>query len=73
MSIDSATKLREFSCGPASDSHAGGSPGEDPQIQPFHRVKGGFLSVSVYQNDGVAEIAFRHHDVHGEVVKGVIA
>lgn len=68
MSIDPATKLREFSCGPASDVHAGGSPGEDPAIQPFHRVKGGFLSVSVAQNDGVPEIAFRHHDVHGEVV-----
>lgn len=68
MSIHPETKLREFSCGPASDVHAGGSPGEDPTIQPFHRVKGGFLTVSVYQRDGVPEIAFRHHDVHGEVV-----
>ena len=68
MSIDPATRLREFSCGPASDKHAGGTPGENPEIQPFHRVKGGFLSVAVYQQDGTPEIAFRHHDVHGEVV-----
>ncbi|MFP6672688.1 MAG: alkaline phosphatase D family protein, partial [Pirellulaceae bacterium] len=38
MSIDPKTRLREFSCGPASNEHAGGSPGHDPTIQPFHRV-----------------------------------
>jgi len=68
MSIDPDSKLREFSCGPASDVHAGGSPGEDPAIQPFHRVKGGFLSVSVAKPDGKPTITFRHHDVHGAVV-----
>jgi alkaline phosphatase D len=68
MSIDPKTKLREFSCGPASDQHAGGSPGENPEIQPFHRVKGGFLSVSVTREGDKPTIAFRHHDVHGEVV-----
>ncbi len=68
MSIDPATKLREFSCGPASDVHAGGSPGEDPAIQPFHRVQGGFLSVTVAKPDGMPTITFHHHDVHGEVV-----
>lgn len=68
VSIDPRTKLREFSCGPASDEHAGGTPGENPEIQPFHRVKGGFLTVNVFQTDGRPTIAFRHHDVHGEVV-----
>lgn len=67
-SVDLKTKLREFSCGPASDKHAGGSPGPDPKIQPFHRVKGGFLSVSVFKNGETPTVAFRHHDVHGEVV-----
>jgi alkaline phosphatase D len=68
LSIDPKTKLHEFSCGPASDVHAGGSPGQEPEIQPFHRVKGGFLSVEVSQKDNQPQIAFRHHDVHGEVV-----
>lgn len=68
LSIDPKTKLHEFSCGPASDIHAGGSPGREPEIQPFHRVKGGFLSVSVFRKDGEPRIAFRHHDVKGKVV-----
>ncbi len=67
MSIDPKTGLREFSCGPASDVHAGGNP-QQPDWQPFLRVKGGFLSVSVTREQGTPTIAFRHHDVHGEVV-----
>lgn len=67
-SVDSKTQLREFSCGPASDEHAGGSPGPDKKMQPFHRVKGGFLSVSVFKDGEIPTVAFRHHDVHGEVV-----
>ena len=73
LSIDPKTKLHEFSCGPASDIHAGGSPGRDPEVQPFHRVKGGFLSVSISQNQNQPQIAFRHHDVHGKVVNEFIA
>jgi alkaline phosphatase D len=73
MSIDPETKLREFSCGPASDEHAGGSPGQDPNIQPFHRLRGGFLSVSVRQEAGVPTIHFRHHDVRGEIVHEFVA
>lgn len=68
MSIDPTTKLREFSCGPASDLHAGGTPGHDMLIQPFHRVNGGFLSVNVRRKTGIPTIAFRHHDVHGRIV-----
>ncbi len=68
MSVDPGTGLREFSCGPASDVHAGGNPRQDKRIQPFLRVKGGFLTVSVTRPDGTPTIAFRHHDVHGEVV-----
>lgn len=68
LSIDPKTKLHEFSCGPASDVHAGGSPGREPEIQPFHRVKGGFLSVSVTRKADQPRIVFRHHGVHGKVV-----
>ena len=33
--------------GPASDQHAGGSPGENRAYHKFHRVQGGFLSVEL--------------------------
>ena len=46
-SVHPETKVHEFSCGPASDEHAGGSPGLDKEYHQFHRVKGGFLSVNV--------------------------
>lgn len=67
-SVHPETKVQEFSCGPASDEHASGSPGEDRQYHRFHRVKGGFLSVSVSQQEGKARIAFRFHDVQGKQV-----
>lgn len=67
-SIHPATKVREFSCGAASNEHAGGTPGENPDYHQFHRVKGGFISVTLKPDANVSEIAVRHHDVHGEVV-----
>jgi alkaline phosphatase D len=66
-SVDPATGLHEFSCGPASDKHAGGSPGKDDEYHKFHRVKGGFLTVNVARREGAPAIAFRFHDVQGEV------
>jgi alkaline phosphatase D len=68
LSIDPATGLREFSCGPASDQHAGGSPGADAEYQPFHRVAGGYLTVRVQQDDAERPtILFQHHAVDGEI------
>jgi alkaline phosphatase D len=63
-SVDPATGVQEFSCGPASDQHAGGSPGQNPDFHKFHRMKGGFLSVTASRE----AIAFRLHDVRGAVV-----
>jgi len=68
FSVDPASGLREFSSGPASDEHAGGTPGENPAYHKFHRVGGGFLSVQVSRPDDQPEIAFRFHDVEGKVV-----
>jgi alkaline phosphatase D len=68
MSVDPKTGLREFSCGPASDVHAGGTPGHNLEYQPFHRVAGGFLAVTVTREDDAPIIIFRFHDVDGEVV-----
>jgi alkaline phosphatase D len=67
-SIDPQTQVNEFSVGPASDQHAGGTPGHDPAYHQFHRVAGGFLSVEVKPVGKASTIAFRLHDVHGKVV-----
>jgi alkaline phosphatase D len=63
-SVHPVTGLNEFSVGAASDAHAGGSPGENKDYHKFHRVKGGFLTVTARAKS----ILFRHHDVHGKVV-----
>lgn len=67
-SVDSRTRVQEFSCGPASDQHAGGSPGFDEQFHRFHRVKGGFLGVEVKAEGDASEIQFNFHSVDGKVV-----
>lgn len=68
VSIDPKTGLHEFSCGPASNKHAGGAPRTKPDWQIYRKVIGGFLSVSVSKEKGKPTIAFRHHDVEGKVV-----
>lgn len=67
-SVDPQTGLEEYGCGPASDAHAGGSPGFDRLYHRFHRVGGGFLSVTVEPKGADSSIAIRYHDVDGEVV-----
>ncbi|MGC3966708.1 MAG: alkaline phosphatase D family protein [Pirellulales bacterium] len=67
-SVHPETGVQEFSVGPASNSHAGGTPGEDPRYHKFHRVKGGFLSVTLDGEASGSKITLRHHDVEGEVV-----
>lgn len=67
-SVDPESGLEEFSCGPASDAHAGGSPGEDPLFHRFHREQGGFLSVTVEPRAKGSALLFRFHDVDGAVV-----
>jgi len=59
---------QEFSVGAASDSHAGGTPGENKSYHRFHRVKGGFLSVTMRVEAGQSLIAFELRDVRGGVV-----
>ncbi len=67
-SVHPETDLDEFSVGPASDAHAGGTPGEDPDYHRFHRVGGGFLSVDVDWVGDRPRIVLRHRDVFGRVV-----
>jgi len=68
VSEDPDTSLMEFSCGPASDCHAGGWDAADKR--PMHRylrVKGGFLSGTVERVNGEPELCIRHHAVDGTV------
>jgi alkaline phosphatase D len=66
-SVHPKTGVQEFSAGPASNSHAGGTPGEDKQIHRFHRVQGGFLSVELRPEGSQSRIAFQLRNVDGEV------
>ncbi len=69
VSVDPATGVREYSCGPSTDKHAGGFSEDDRS--PMHRylkIAGGFLEVVVERPEGKPTIAFRHRDVAGHVV-----
>jgi len=66
-SVHPVAGVQEFSVGPASNSHASGSPGEDQTYHKFHRVKGGFLCVELRPSGAESEIAFQLRDVNGAV------
>lgn len=74
FSVDPATGLREFGCGPSSDVHAGGytpQPGDDA-VQKFFRLQGGFLTVATVPGAGeTARLEVRHHAVDGAVAHTV--
>jgi len=67
-SVHPNTGLNEFSVGAASDEHAGGTPGEDRAFHKFHRVKGGFLTVTVAPKGQRSTITMELRDVNGKVV-----
>jgi alkaline phosphatase D len=69
-SVHPATGVHEFGCGAASDSHASGSPGENPRYHRFHRMKGGFLAIEVQPEAGKSRMTVEHRDVHGQRVYG---
>ena len=54
-SIHPATGVREYSCGPASDKHAGGWKQSDfvPDYHRYLNVIGGFLAATVERVDGM--------------------
>lgn len=67
-SLHPTAGTQEFSVGAASDSHAGGTPGEDPRYHRFHRVGGGFLCVELKPDAAHSTIAFQLRDVNGKIV-----
>jgi phosphodiesterase/alkaline phosphatase D-like protein len=68
VSVDPETGIREYSCGPASDAHAGGFSQDDrSEMHHYLNVKGGFLSVAVERNQGQVQAVLTHHGVDGTV------
>ena len=67
-SVHPRTGLNEFSVGPASDEHAGGTPGENKAIHRFHRVKGGFLYATVERKGSQCHLNIELRDVDGHPV-----
>jgi hypothetical protein len=66
-SVHPQAGTQEFSVGAASDSHAGGTPGENKQFHRFHRVVGGFLCVELKIEGQQSVIAFQLRGVDGAV------
>jgi alkaline phosphatase D len=69
VSVHPGTGVREYSCGPVSNKHAGGWKRDD-YVESHHRylnVIGGFLSAAVQRIDGKPTLTFRHHAVDGSV------
>ena len=69
VSVDPVTGAREYSCGPASDEHAGGwSHGLEPEYHKYLNVVGGFLAGTVERVDGKPTLTFRHYSVDGKTL-----
>ncbi len=70
VSVHPKSKVREYSCGPASNEHAGGWRQEDnrPDYHQYLNVTGGFLSATVERVEGTPTLIFRHHGVDGKVL-----
>ena len=71
MSVHPKTGVREYSCGPASDKHAGGWKQNDfrKEYHKYLNVTGGFLSGTVERKKDKPTLTFRWHDVKGKVLR----
>ena len=68
VSVDPKTGVREYSCGPASDAHAGGFRKEDrSDTHKYLKIKGGFLEVAVERTGDQVQAVLTHHGVDGTV------
>ena len=60
--------VREYSCGPTTDRHAGGfSEKNRAEAHRYLKVCGGFLAVSLEYAEGEPALVFRHHATDGSV------
>ncbi len=68
VSVDPESGIREYSCGPASDDHAGGFRVEDrSDLHRYLNIQGGFLSVEVDRKGEQVQAVLSHHGVDGTV------
>ena len=69
VSVDAKTGVREYSCGPASNEHAGGWSNDKryPEHQ-YLNVTGGFLAVTADRPQGKPILTFRHYSVEGVIL-----
>ncbi|MHC4750563.1 MAG: alkaline phosphatase D family protein [Planctomycetota bacterium] len=69
ISVDKETGAREYSCGPASDKHAGGWSNDKRLAEHrYLNVIGGFLAVIVDRPGGKPTLTFRHYSVDGDIL-----
>ena len=69
VSQDSITGVGEYSCGPATNAHAGGWKNEYKYAEhKYLNVTGGFLAGFVENKNGKPALTFRHYSVEGEVL-----
>ena len=69
VSVDATHGVKEYSCGPASDEHAGGW--KNDMLRPEHQylnVIGGFLAVTVTRENDHPVLIARHHGVDGKIL-----
>jgi alkaline phosphatase D len=66
--ISEDSGIREYSCGPTTDRHAGGfSQKNRSDTHRYLKVCGGFLAVSLDYPEDEATLTFRHHAADGSV------
>ncbi len=69
VSVDRKTGVKEYSCGPASNEHAGGWTNDMQRAEHrYLNVTGGFLAVTVEREGGTPLFSVAHYDVDGEVL-----
>ena len=67
ISVDGTTGVKEFSCGPNTDSHSGGwHLGYLPEHR-YLKVQGGFMTITVECRDSKPVLIARHYDVDGHL------
>jgi alkaline phosphatase D len=68
VSEDPNTSVREYSCGPTSDKHAGGfSEKQRSPMLRYLKVTGGFLAVVIERDKDGASAVLSHYGVDGAV------
>ncbi len=66
---DPRTGVREYSCGPTTDKHAGGFNEKNrSDMHKYLNIVGGFLRVDVKREKSKPVAIFRHHGVNGKVL-----